>query len=155
MVVMFTKLLLDWFFFFKQKTAYEMRISDWSSDVCSSDLRSQPHFVDLACRCQRHIWNADDGIGNPPRRDTPAQRAQQIIVDDRIVAARLDHEDRSFTPFGVGSPEHRDQRHLRQGVVDAFDLGGGDSLTSDSGRGGEECGGPLGLRWCAAHIEKK
>src|SRR3546814_5246690 len=27
-----------WFFFFKQKTAYEMRISDWSSDVCSSDL---------------------------------------------------------------------------------------------------------------------
>src|SRR3546814_19193989 len=28
----------DVFFFFKQKTAYEMRISDWSSDVCSSDL---------------------------------------------------------------------------------------------------------------------
>src|SRR3546814_3146461 len=34
------------FFFFKQKTAYEMRISDWSSDVCSSDLAtacSQSH----------------------------------------------------------------------------------------------------------------
>src|SRR3546814_9018343 len=35
--------VLSWslvsFFFFKQKTAYEMRISDWSSDVCSSDLR--------------------------------------------------------------------------------------------------------------------
>src|SRR3546814_18108950 len=30
--------MLLWFFFFKQKTAYEMRISDWSSDVCSSDL---------------------------------------------------------------------------------------------------------------------
>src|SRR3546814_9012360 len=30
--------LLSVFFFFKQKTAYEMRISDWSSDVCSSDL---------------------------------------------------------------------------------------------------------------------
>src|SRR3546814_10106895 len=29
------------FFFFKQKTAYEMRISDWSSDVCSSDLQKQ------------------------------------------------------------------------------------------------------------------
>src|SRR3546814_6631976 len=28
-------------FFFKQKTAYEMRISDWSSDVCSSDLRAE------------------------------------------------------------------------------------------------------------------
>src|SRR3546814_8438303 len=32
-------------FFFKQKTAYEMRISDWSSDVCSSDL--YPHFARL------------------------------------------------------------------------------------------------------------
>src|SRR3546814_15683176 len=29
-------------FFFKQKTAYEMRISDWSSDVCSSDLNRRP-----------------------------------------------------------------------------------------------------------------
>src|SRR3546814_4108495 len=31
------------FFFFKQKTAYEMRISDWSSDVCSSDLAGDDH----------------------------------------------------------------------------------------------------------------
>src|SRR3546814_1846194 len=30
------------FFFFKQKTAYELRISDWSSDVCSSDLSIRP-----------------------------------------------------------------------------------------------------------------
>src|SRR3546814_5619336 len=30
---------MSFFFLFKQKTAYEMRISDWSSDVCSSDLR--------------------------------------------------------------------------------------------------------------------
>src|SRR3546814_2679756 len=30
--------MVVFFFFFKQKTAYEMRISDWSSDVCSSDL---------------------------------------------------------------------------------------------------------------------
>src|SRR3546814_10547179 len=32
------------FFFFKQKTAYEVRISDWSSDVCSSDLTDDPDF---------------------------------------------------------------------------------------------------------------
>src|SRR3546814_4517492 len=32
------------FFFFKQKTAYEMRISDWSSDVCSSDLGVASRF---------------------------------------------------------------------------------------------------------------
>src|SRR3546814_2157338 len=31
------------FFFFKQKTAYDMRISDWSSDVCSSDLKKGRH----------------------------------------------------------------------------------------------------------------
>src|SRR3546814_4541354 len=45
--------------FFKQKTAYEMRISDWSSDVCSSDLRQsgEGRYADLrrdACR-----WWAD------------------------------------------------------------------------------------------------
>src|SRR3546814_1898311 len=35
------------FFFFKQKTAYEMRISDWSSDVCSSDLHPRRDVRDL------------------------------------------------------------------------------------------------------------
>src|SRR3546814_4192314 len=46
------------FFFFKQKTAYEMRISDWSSDVCSSDL--WPHsclLAPVAC-CISHLnWS--------------------------------------------------------------------------------------------------
>src|SRR3546814_4238896 len=37
-VILYTLLHCFFFFFFKQKTAYEMRISDWSSDVCSSDL---------------------------------------------------------------------------------------------------------------------
>src|SRR3546814_338085 len=37
-------MFLRFFFFFKQKTAYEMRISDWSSDVCSSDLVDDPKF---------------------------------------------------------------------------------------------------------------
>src|SRR3546814_8747033 len=37
-IVFHMVLVRYWFFFFKQKTAYEMRISDWSSDVCSSDL---------------------------------------------------------------------------------------------------------------------
>src|SRR3546814_3917496 len=38
------------FFFFKQKTAYEMRISDWSSDVCSSDLGRDPGQIGLLHR---------------------------------------------------------------------------------------------------------
>src|SRR3546814_2257948 len=41
MFFMVSFIFLDFFFFFKQKTAYEMRISDWSSDVCSSDLRQR------------------------------------------------------------------------------------------------------------------
>src|SRR3546814_167099 len=41
------------FFFFKQKTAYEMRISDWSSDVCSSDLRSGGGTGEHARQAQR------------------------------------------------------------------------------------------------------
>src|SRR3546814_17170326 len=40
------------FFFFKQKTAYEMRISDWSSDVCSSDLVGRER-VRLGIACAR------------------------------------------------------------------------------------------------------
>src|SRR3546814_7489942 len=39
----FDSLLSAFVFFFKQKTAYEMRISDWSSDVCSSDLSDEEH----------------------------------------------------------------------------------------------------------------
>src|SRR3546814_3314297 len=39
------RLFLVCFFFFKQKTAYEMRISDWSSDVCSSDLHDGWHVL--------------------------------------------------------------------------------------------------------------
>src|SRR3546814_1080396 len=55
------------FFFFKQKTAYEMRISDWSSDVCSSDLFSLPEnmcgkpHADLIIRGR--MTQADYGIG--------------------------------------------------------------------------------------------
>src|SRR3546814_9238570 len=51
------------FLFFKQKTAYEMRISDWSSDVCSSDLRS--------ARRNRHPARR---AAPPPRRFPPAPR---------------------------------------------------------------------------------
>src|SRR3546814_8845544 len=42
------------FFVFKQKTAYEMRISDWSSDVCSSDLMRGPERLSSGIR-KRHL----------------------------------------------------------------------------------------------------
>src|SRR3546814_7726404 len=43
------------FFFFKQKTAYEMRISDWSSDVCSSDLHHDVGVI-VARRKLKSAW---------------------------------------------------------------------------------------------------
>src|SRR3546814_6476947 len=48
-------------FFFKQKTAYEMRISDWSSDVCSSDLskKNVAHHYDLSDRLYDLFLDAD------------------------------------------------------------------------------------------------
>src|SRR3546814_8497164 len=44
-VVVFVSVFVCLFFFFKQNTAYELRISDWSSDVCSSDLVRYCFFV--------------------------------------------------------------------------------------------------------------
>src|SRR3546814_15365479 len=49
------------FFFFKQKTAYEMRISDWSSDVCSSDLMNHgidPLIATSKITSERAVWTA-------------------------------------------------------------------------------------------------
>src|SRR3546814_4155992 len=47
MVLTSATTVVHFFFFFKQKTAYEMRISDWSSDVCSSDLLAHDFGGDL------------------------------------------------------------------------------------------------------------
>src|SRR3546814_5786137 len=50
--------LFSFFFFFKQKTAYEMRISDWSSDVCSSDLQQLTAWLGLAAPVTAAGWEA-------------------------------------------------------------------------------------------------
>src|SRR3546814_2076311 len=55
------------FFFFKQKTAYEMRISDWSSDVCSSDLLGAAKVPDVLVFEKRAIgsaWSGDGGYSS-------------------------------------------------------------------------------------------
>src|SRR3546814_6510130 len=49
-------ILVFMFFFFKQKTAYEMRISDWSSDVCSSDLNVRPNAAHEALARLDAAW---------------------------------------------------------------------------------------------------
>src|SRR3546814_16259928 len=63
-----TLVLVCLFFFFKQKTAYEMRISDWSSDVCSSDLLGKRlgehivHFAESLAERTRGIADLGNGI---------------------------------------------------------------------------------------------
>src|SRR3546814_1775405 len=80
------------FFFFKQKTAYEMRISDWSSDVCSSDL------VGLG---NRRVGGA--GAGN-----ADAAEIVRVIVWQRALA-RL--------RFGKGQPCRSEERRVGKECV--------------------------------------
>src|SRR3546814_21122126 len=56
------------FFFFKHKTAYEMRISDWSSDVCSSDLQpyaffDKPRLQPVGIAHPRQLYDAERALG--------------------------------------------------------------------------------------------
>src|SRR3546814_6374147 len=60
---------LVFFFFFKQKTAYEMRISDWSSDVCSSDLH--PERTGFAHLFEHLMFGGSVNIAN---YDEPLQK---------------------------------------------------------------------------------
>src|SRR3546814_4899623 len=56
------------FFFFKQKTAYEVRISDWSSDVCSSDLAAMlclPLLPGGTKRYSMAVWRAGQQMKGP------------------------------------------------------------------------------------------
>src|SRR3546814_4189106 len=69
------------FFFFKQKTAYEMRISDWSSDVCSSDLmlvRFRADVVALKPQVVHIMAGTNDVAGNTG--PTTAQDVKNNIV---------------------------------------------------------------------------
>src|SRR3546814_8726012 len=74
------------FFFFKPSTAYEMRISDWSSDVCSSDLGTW-HDTPIYNRAD---LQAGDEIDGPA---IIAEPNQTIVVepDWRAVLTRADH----------------------------------------------------------------
>src|SRR3546814_9004405 len=57
--------MLSFFFFFKQKTAYDMRISDWSSDVCSSDLAIWEECEDSSLRgFKQHVESRPMGYGS-------------------------------------------------------------------------------------------
>src|SRR3546814_611902 len=99
------------FFFFKQKTAYEMRISDWSSDVCSSDL--------LAVT-QRHDG---DSLGRSHGTAMPAARMIGMAVGYQCGVDRTggiypavrwrDIETLRFCPHPKACSDHQDSRWRR------------------------------------------
>src|SRR3546814_4553720 len=93
------------FFFFKQKTAYEMRISDWSSDVCSSDLpapiralllespikapspapKAAPAPAPTAVFPPWDIWDGCVMFAHPPNMPATARQATAWLVDRKSV----------------------------------------------------------------------
>src|SRR3546814_2559085 len=75
-----------WFFFFKQKTAYEMRISDWSSDVCSSDLSLVRQEADGKWYVVNTKWGPSRGWFQIRPLDEPAKWP---FPDSLRIAAKL------------------------------------------------------------------
>src|SRR3546814_4949760 len=114
------------FFFFKQKTAYEMRISDWSSDVCSSDLvfggsqlRPNLHVQDYAdavemlltapaVKIQREVFNI--GFQNMSIMDI-ALLVKKVVEAEMPETAPIDIVT---TPTDDISSYHRSEGHTSE-----------------------------------------
>src|SRR3546814_12540612 len=86
------------FFFFKQKTAYEMRISDWSSDVCSSDLPIlgggvyMGPVLDMAHLMRHPFWPdaAPQSLGIPMMLGNAVMETRAFYASDSRQLAGLD-----------------------------------------------------------------
>src|SRR3546814_4690457 len=103
----------DCVFLFKQKTAYEMRISDWSSDVCSSDLRPRaarwrwwrlrarpkPARFRFIRRLTMRFKKPQVRYADTPQPATPYQAAGQVW-DDRIGTPREQAKNWRMKAFG-------------------------------------------------------
>src|SRR3546814_13749104 len=116
------------FFFFKQKTAYEMRISDWSSDVCSSDL-----------------WRTASASASLSRVLPPASEVRSACINTgRSISSFTGTSDR---PMSV--PMSRPTLALS---TDGGGVRGGTPGTrSEERRVGKECVSTCSSRWSPYH----
>src|SRR3546814_7812017 len=91
-------------FFFKQKTAYEMRISDWSSDVCSSDLRGVPYARPIRVAHRQPVAR-------------PRAAYQGLLVDPQPVVQPVGEGQGGADMLGEGGGVERrgDHQHLGRG----------------------------------------
>src|ERR1051326_6324347 len=114
------------FFFFKQKTAYEIKECDWSSDVCSSDLASGSELRLFACERVRRspLLGADDRPG--PGAVAKARARSADIDEPRAQAAA----QRGFVSAGAAC------RNSQSGMV--FSTGGDTLRGVPAHRGGAE-----------------
>src|SRR3546814_16801327 len=87
MCIAFCVFVLHFFFFFKQKTAYEMRISDWSSDVCSSDLQRGGVLRGLPSTVTLHLIGDYPATIRSPLRHCE-ERRHEALSSHRPCAAR-------------------------------------------------------------------
>src|SRR3546814_8427201 len=104
------------FFFFKQKTAYDVRISDWSSDVCSSDLRDRKVLLKIL----RHAFGHSNdmlrpGIGRP-HQHLSQHRTGTFVQMGRGVDPFADNAGRFSAPrrrhIGKIGPGEEAQRRI-------------------------------------------
>src|SRR3546814_4500489 len=103
-----------YFFFFKQKTAYEVRISDWSADVCSSDLPRRPRGRYRQCaEAQARV-----------SRDEARARRRDRRLDRRA-------RDRGGQGAGARLAAHRSALELRTARCDAVERGRSEEHTSE------------------------
>src|SRR3546814_14462200 len=127
--------MLCYFFFFKQKTAYEMRISDWSSDVCSSDLLPGRHLQRQAAVGVQHEGGAVE--------HQLVLAADLVQVDQRQAALHHPRHRELGAHVELAELERRAVRHqqdLAAGLGHALDHLGGPDVLADRPRSEERRG---------------
>src|SRR3546814_12796245 len=127
-------------YFFKQKTAYEMRISDWSSDVCSSDLEPGARLVH-AERLFEPVADRvidEEGVGAREGRDVAVRPVHQIAVEQ---------DD------GAGLAGRRDDAVLVRELGEALRVG--HAIRQEERRGGKEGVSTCRCGWAPDPEKKK
>src|SRR3546814_18000734 len=113
------------FFFFKQKTAYEMRISDWSSDVCSSDL-SDGQSDSAGERCRKPRPGGRHCRSRPKRRDESEARCVggPGNANRQRPTAVVGQARRAQAGVGLGARTHPRSAHSEHGRESCRERGG-------------------------------
>src|SRR3546814_6970664 len=129
-----------YFFFFKQKTAYEMRISDWSSDVCSSVLAPRRrHVGDAAGNAERDVDLPRHAL-DPGRVDAAPVRAGADVVEHQLVGAGI----------AIARRQRDDVAHVDVvAEAHALDHAAGTHVEAGDDEAAQHASGPARLIWAS------